>query len=86
MYASFKADIGITAGWRRLVGDPVMSATLLGFIGAHGADLPKYRGFASTHYALLLGDPFLAFSLMHLKPGTADDGDIISKHIMELNR
>lgn len=79
IYKEFNADLGICVGWRRIIREKILETTRHGFIGPHAADLPKYRGFAASHYSILNGDPYCGFSIMRFKPGAADNGDICSR-------
>lgn len=74
-----KADVGLSVGWRRLVREPVISLPPMGFINFHTSDLPKYRGFASTSWAILNGDDSIAITAHRMMPGQADQGDILLK-------
>jgi len=72
-------DIGLSIGWRRLVKEPVISIPALGFYNFHTSELPKYRGFASTSWALLNGDSHIAITAHKMLSGIADEGDIYLK-------
>ena len=85
IFADYQADLGVCVGWRRIIGEKILRTTRYGFIGPHGGDLPKYRGFASTHYAILNGDPYCGFCIMKFKPGVADNGVICSRFRIPLN-
>lgn len=75
-------DIGLSIGWRRLVRDPFLCVPPLGFFNFHTSDLPKYRGFASTSWAIIKGEPTLAITCHKMMSGIADEGDIyLKKHI-----
>ncbi len=79
IYREYKADLGICVGWRRIIREKILKTTRHGFIGPHAADLPKYRGFAASHYSILNGDPYCGFSIMRFKAGAADNGDICGR-------
>ena len=72
-------DIGLSIGWRRLVKEPVISIPRLGFINFHTSDLPRYRGFASTSWAILNGDNHVGITAHTMLSGSADEGDIFLK-------
>ncbi len=79
VYTACNADLGVCVGWRKLIREKIIGTATHGFIGPHGADLPRYRGFAATHYAILNGDPYCGFCIMKYKPGVADNGEICSR-------
>lgn len=79
LYASYNADLGVCIGWRKLIREKILSTTKFGFIGPHSSELPKYRGFASSVYAILNGDPYCGFCIMKYKPAEADTGEICKR-------
>jgi len=50
-----------------------------GFINAHGSGLPRYRGFASTSWAILLGDKQVGITIHRVVDGEPDVGDILKQ-------
>lgn len=83
---SLRPDIGLSIGWRRLVREPVISIPRMGFINFHASDLPRYRGFASTSWAILEGDSHIAISAHRMIPGRADEGDIYLKKRIRISK
>lgn len=76
-------DIGVSSGWRRIVNDPFLSIPKNGFINIHMSDLPKYRGFASTSWAILNGEEKCGVTCHRMISGVADEGDIyLKKYIL----
>ncbi len=55
MLSSTSSDVGLRIGWLRLVKGPIISIPSYGFINFHTSYLPKYRGFASTSWAIWNG-------------------------------
>ena len=76
---SASLDVGLSIGWRRLVRDPILSIPKLGFYNFHTSDLPAYRGFASTSWAILRGETATAITAHKMISGVADEGDIFLK-------
>jgi len=81
----FSPDVGLSIGWRRLVREPLISVPRLGFVNLHASDLPRYRGFASTSWAILNGDPYTAMTAHEMVDGVADEGRIYLKKRVELS-
>lgn len=77
-------DVGLSIGWRRLVKESVISLPRLGFINFHTSDLPKYRGFASTSWAIIKGDDKVAITAHKMEPAVADLGLILLKEYIPL--
>lgn len=82
--SALQADIGLSIGWRRLVREPVISLPLRGFYNFHTSDLPRYRGFASTSWAILRGDERIAITAHRMVDGCADEGDIWLKRYIPI--
>lgn len=85
LFRSLEADVGVSLYWRRLVREPILSSTRYGFLNFHASDLPKYRGFAATSYAILLGDRELGLTVHFMADGAADSGDILLQRRLPLD-
>jgi methionyl-tRNA formyltransferase len=79
VFKKLNPDIGVSLYWRRLIKKPIIDIPRYGFINAHGSDLPRYRGFASTSWAILLGDKQAAITVHRVVDGEADTGHIMKK-------
>lgn len=55
---------------------PVLKGAILGGINLHGSLLPKYRGAAPVHWAILNGETFTGVSIIHMTP-QIDAGPVI---------
>lgn len=82
--AELAPDVGLSIGWRRLVKDPVVSLPKYGFFNFHASDLPRYRGFASTSWAIINGETKAAMTAHKMVSGLADHGDIYLKRFYEI--
>jgi methionyl-tRNA formyltransferase len=78
-------DIGLSVGWRRLVKEPLISIPRLGFYNFHTSDLPRYRGFASTSWAILRGDARVGVCAHEMRSGKADEGDIFLRKSIDVS-
>lgn len=80
------AELGLSLGWRRLVRAPMLAAMPKGFVNFHTSDLPRYRGFASTSWAILNGDGQMAITAHEMLDGVADEGRVYLKRHIPITR
>ena len=71
-------DIIITFAFGQIISEDILNIPRLGCINIHASLLPKYRGGAPIHFALLNGDNETGITLMHMDKGM-DTGDMIVK-------
>lgn len=71
-------DIAFVCGWRTIIPGSLLPVAKLGWIAAHEALLPKYRGFAPINWAIRNGEKHSGVTLFYLDEGT-DSGDIIDQ-------
>jgi len=69
-------DLIITAAYGQMIPQAVLDAPKLGCINVHASLLPKYRGGAPVHYALLNGDKKTGVTIMYMVK-KMDAGNII---------
>jgi len=72
---SFDADVAIVVAYGKLLPEPVLAATRLGFVNVHFSLLPAYRGAAPVQWSLINGDKETGVSLFWLDAGM-DTGPI----------
>lgn len=77
-------DMIITCAYGQILNEEILNIPKLGCINLHGSLLPKYRGAAPIHYALINGEKETGITLMYMDKGT-DTGDIISKEIIPIS-
>ncbi len=71
-----KPDLIITAAYGQIVPDAVLNAPKYECINVHGSLLPKYRGGAPIHHAILNGEKETGVTIMQMI-AKMDAGDII---------
>ncbi|MGF7029815.1 methionyl-tRNA formyltransferase [Paenibacillus mucilaginosus] len=71
-------DLIVTAAYGQILPKSVLDLPKLGCINIHASLLPKYRGGAPIHYAVMNGDPVTGVTIMYMAEGL-DTGDMISK-------
>jgi methionyl-tRNA formyltransferase len=74
----FQPDLIVTAAYGQILPKAVLDAPRYGCINVHASLLPKYRGGAPVHYAVMNGETKTGVTLMYMDEGL-DTGDMISK-------
>ena len=64
--ADLTPDIGVVAAYGRILPDALLAVPRLGMINIHASLLPKYRGAAPVHRAVINGDPVTGVSIMRI--------------------
>lgn len=78
-----KPDIIITCAYGQIIPKEILDYPKYKCINVHASLLPKYRGGAPIHRAILNGDKETGITIMYMAPGM-DDGDIISQKVIEI--
>ena len=76
-------DMIITCAYGQILSEEILNIPKLGCFNLHGSLLPKYRGGAPIHYALLNGDEKTGITLMYMDKGM-DSGDMIAKEEIKI--
>lgn len=64
--AGLKADIGVVAAYGKILPGAVLAAPRLGMINVHASLLPRYRGAAPVHRAIMAGEIETGVSIMRV--------------------
>lgn len=72
-----KPELVVVAAYGRILPDDILSFPRYGCINVHSSLLPKYRGAAPIHWAILNGEMETGVTIMHMT-AELDAGDIIS--------
>ncbi len=81
---SLNADLIITAAFGQLLPKELLDAPRLGCINVHASLLPKYRGGAPIHKAIMEGETETGVTIMYMVE-KLDAGDIISQVTVPIN-
>lgn len=73
-----KPDLIITAAFGQLIPEVLLNAPRLGCINVHASLLPKYRGGAPVHYAIINGEKETGITIMYMVK-KMDAGNIIKQ-------
>lgn len=71
-----KPDVIITCAYGQIVSKEILDIPKYGCINIHASLLPKYRGGAPIHYALINGEEETGVTLMYMDEGM-DTGDML---------
>ena len=64
--AAFAPDLGVVAAYGRIIPDAVLGIPRLGMINIHASLLPKYRGAAPVHRAVIAGEQATGVTIMRV--------------------
>lgn len=73
----YQPDLIVTCAYGQIVPKDVLDIPRLGCINVHASLLPKYRGGAPIHHAIMNGDDKTGITIMYMDVGM-DTGDMIS--------
>jgi methionyl-tRNA formyltransferase len=62
----FAPDLGVVAAYGKILPDDVLAVPKLGMINVHASLLPKYRGAAPVHRAVMNGEPQTGVTIMRI--------------------
>jgi len=65
-FAALGADIGVVAAYGKILAQAVLDVPRLGMINVHASLLPKYRGAAPVHRAVMGGESMTGVTIMRV--------------------
>ncbi len=71
-------DLIITCAYGQIIPESVLNIPKIGSFNVHASLLPKYRGGAPIHHALMNGEEKTGITIMYMDKGM-DSGDIITQ-------
>ena len=63
---AWQPDIGVVAAYGRIIPEHLLTSPRLGMINVHASLLPRYRGAAPVHRAVINGDPVTGVTIMRV--------------------
>jgi len=63
---AFGPDLGVVAAYGKILPDAVLQVPTVGMINVHASLLPKYRGAAPVHRAVIAGEPETGVTIMRV--------------------
>jgi len=73
-----RPDLIFVCDFGQILSKRTLSGSLLGGINLHGSLLPKFRGAAPVHWAILTGEQYTGVSIIHMTP-QIDAGPVIAQ-------
>ena len=65
-FAALRPDLGVVAAYGRILPDALLAIPRLGMINVHASLLPRYRGAAPVHRAVIAGDTETGVTIMRV--------------------
>jgi len=81
---SFDADVFIVIAYGKILSSEILSIPRYGCWNAHASLLPRWRGAAPIHWALLKGDSFTGVGIIKMDKGL-DTGDLLLEEKIRIN-
>jgi methionyl-tRNA formyltransferase len=75
-FAALKLDVAIVVAYGLLLPQPILDAPRLGCFNLHGSILPRWRGAAPIHRAVMAGDRITGVQVMKMEAGL-DTGPVM---------
>jgi methionyl-tRNA formyltransferase len=75
---AWQADLGVVAAYGKLLPDELLAVPRLGMINVHASLLPKYRGAAPVHRAVIDGEAETGITIMRVVK-ELDAGNMLAK-------
>lgn len=79
-----KPDVIVTCAYGQIVSKEILDIPKYGCINIHASLLPKYRGGAPIHYALINGEEETGITLMYMDEGM-DTGDMLVSESVKID-
>ncbi|RJE80471.1 methionyl-tRNA formyltransferase [Paracoccus sp. JM45] len=77
-FAALDADIAVVVAYGLILPQPVLDAPNMGCINIHASLLPRWRGAAPIHRAILAGDAASGVAIMQMEAGL-DTGPVLAE-------
>ena len=84
-FAALGADVAVVAAYGLILPQPILEAPRLGCINVHASLLPRWRGAAPIHRAILAGDNLTGVTIMQMAAGL-DTGDMLARAVSSIDR
>lgn len=83
--AALQPDVLVVAAYGLILPPAVLAIPRLGCINVHASLLPRWRGAAPVHWALLAGDAVTGISIMQMDAGL-DTGPVLTQAVFPIPR
>jgi methionyl-tRNA formyltransferase len=82
---AWRPDLGVVAAYGRILTDEILAVPRLGMINVHASLLPRYRGAAPVHRAVISGEEVTGVTIMRVVKAL-DAGAMILKETRAIGR
>ncbi|MEJ1992861.1 MAG: methionyl-tRNA formyltransferase, partial [Maritimibacter sp.] len=83
-FAALNADIGVVVAYGLILPQAILDAPVRGCLNIHASLLPRWRGAAPIHRAIMAGDHETGVCIMQMDAGL-DTGAVLSRHAIEIS-
>lgn len=80
---AYRPDMVVVAAYGLILPQAILDVPKQGCINIHGSLLPRWRGAAPIHHALLTGDPEIGVTIMKMDVGL-DTGSMLKKGVLSV--
>jgi methionyl-tRNA formyltransferase len=84
-FAALGADVAVVAAYGLILPQAVLDAPRLGCVNVHASLLPRWRGAAPVHRAIMAGDAVTGVTIMQMAAGL-DTGPMLLKREVAIDR
>lgn len=84
-FAALAADVAVVAAYGLILPQPVLDAPRHGCLNIHASLLPRWRGAAPIHRAVMAGDAETGVTIMQMEAGL-DTGPMLHKVVVPVGR
>lgn len=82
-FAALEADVAVVVAYGQILPQPVLDAPRLGCLNIHASLLPRWRGAAPIHRAIMAGDRETGVCIMQMEAGL-DTGPVLLREALEI--
>ena len=82
-FAALGADVAVVAAYGLILPQPVLDAPRLGCLNIHASLLPRWRGAAPIHRAIMAGDAETGVCIMRMEAGL-DTGPVLARAVLPI--
>jgi methionyl-tRNA formyltransferase len=77
---AWNADLGVVAAYGRILTDAILAIPRLGMINVHASLLPRYRGAAPVHRAVIAGETSTGVTIMRVVKALDAGPTLVKEH------
>ena len=82
-FAALQADVAVVVAYGLILPQPVLDAPVHGCLNIHASLLPRWRGAAPIHRAIMSGDAETGICIMQMEAGL-DTGPVLLREAVEI--